>query len=141
MVIIMEQTVTEKAGTRLKRLRIALGYSKRPEFAEKLGWTQGHLSNIENLNGRLNEDHFHDIGLHYPWALNYLIMGGELVIPDNVDAPAKVISDMAAASQAAPASMDPQEFMKALTSDPEMKAAFQKMMIEILQQGLGSDGQ
>lgn len=136
----MEQTVAERAGTRLKRLRIALGFKTRPAFADLLKWTPGHLSNIENLNGRLNEEHLFDIGKHYPWALNYLIMGGELAIPDDVDAPAKVVSDMAATSNAAPASMDPAELMKALTTDPAMKAEFQKMMVEILQQGLSSDG-
>jgi transcriptional regulator with XRE-family HTH domain len=137
MVIKMEQAVSERAGTRLKRLRIALGYSKRPDFAPVIGISANQLSNLENLNGRLNEEHFRIIAELWPWALHYIAKGGDLVIPDDVDAPVKVISELASTSQNIQ-SLDPQEVMKALTSDPEMKAAFQKMMVEILQAGLGA---
>lgn len=137
----MEQTVSERAGIRLKKLRIALGFSKRPEFAREIGLTQGRLNNVENLNMRMNEVDFEAIGRRYPWALEYVAVGGDLVIPDDVDAPVKVISDAAEkTAAAAPVSLDPAELMKAMTTDPEMKAAFQKMMVEILQQGLNSDG-
>ncbi|MDP2505631.1 helix-turn-helix transcriptional regulator [Oceanobacter sp. 3_MG-2023] len=139
----MEQTVSERAGSRLKNLRIALGYSKRPEFAPLLGISANQLSNLENLNGRLNEDHFKVISERWPWALGYIASGGDLIIPEGVGAPAanvgKAVSNLAGTSHAAPASMDPAELMKAMTTDPEMKAAFQKMMVEILQAGLGND--
>lgn len=134
----MEQTVSERAGLRLKQLRMALGFKTRPTFERILKMPTGRLHNLENLNSRLNEDDFRAIGTLYPWALEYLACGGDLIIPDHVDAPVKVVSDLAATSVPA---VTPEDMMKALTTDPEMKAAFQKMMIEILQQGLGNDGQ
>lgn len=137
----MEQSVLERAGVRLKNLRIALGYPTRPAFEQHLGMSKGRLGNVEQLNNRLNEDDFYLIGKRYPWALEYIAVGGDLVIPDDVDAPVKVISNAAEkTAAAAPVSLDPAELMKAMTTDPEMKAAFQKMMVEILQQGLNSDG-
>ena len=128
----------ERMGERLRKLRIALGFKTRPKFADLLGLAPTRLHNIENLNMRMSEIDFEAIGHHYPWALEYLACGGDLIIPDHIDAPVKVVSDLAATSVPA---VTPEDMMKALTTDPEMKAAFQKMMIEILQQGLGNDGQ
>jgi len=136
----MEQTVSERAGIRLKRLRLALGL-KRPQMEKTLGYPKGRLTNLENLNGRLNEDDFFHIGTHYPWAIKYLAIGGDLIIPEGVDAPAanvgKAVGNVAAAGEELAIS-NPQELMKALTSDPAMKAAFQEMLVEVLQQGLGA---
>lgn len=137
----MEQSVSERAGIRLRNLRIALGFNKRPEFAAEIGCSYSRLQNLENLNGRLNEEDFYRIGKRWPWALEYLAVGGDLIIPEGVDAPAtkvgKAVGNVAAAGEALAIS-NPQDLMKALTSDPAMKAAFQEMMVEILQQGLGA---
>ena len=137
----MEQIVAERAGSRLKSLRMALGFKTRPAFETALNFPKGRFHNLENFNSRLNEDDFYLIGKHYPWALEYLAVGGDLIIPEGVDAPAakvgKAVGNVAAAGEALAIS-NPQDLMKALTSDPAMKAAFQEMMVEILQQGLGA---
>lgn len=149
----MEQSVFERAGIRLKNLRIALGYPTRPAFEQHLGMSKGRLGNVEQLNNRLNEDDFYLIGKRYPWALEYIAVGGDLVIPDDVEAPASAMGEginRIKTSAAAPfahtakrannPSIDPAELMKVITTDPDAKAAFQQMMVEILQQGLNSDG-
>lgn len=135
----IEQTVPEKAGHRLKNLRLALGYTTRPAFERHLNMSKGRLGNVEQINNRLNEDDFYLIGMKYPWALPYIACGGDLIIPDDIDAPAQAVGKLAAQSSASPAPLDPADLMQALTNDPELKAAFQQMMIETLKAGLGGD--
>ena len=56
----------ERMGERLRTLRLALGFSKRPIFADKVGLPASRLANIENLNMRMNEIDFEAIGEHFP---------------------------------------------------------------------------
>lgn len=134
----MEQTVSDRAGKRLKSLRIAIGKT-RPDMETTLKMSKGRIHNLEALNNRLNEDDFAAIGTHYPWALQYIACGGTLNIPDDVDAPAKAASNLAEASNSAPTSLDPAELMQALVNDPALKAQFQQLMLETLKAGLGND--
>lgn len=136
--MIMEQIVADRAGNRLKTLRLAIGLT-RPQMESELQLKKGRIHNLEALNNRLNEEDFSAIGSRYPWALLYIACGGELVIPGDIDAPAQAVGKLSAQSSAAPASLDPADLMQALTNDPELKAAFQQMMIETLKAGLGGD--
>lgn len=140
----MEQSVSKRAGTRLRNLRIALGFNKRPEFAAEIGCSYSRLQNLENLNGRLNEEDFYRIGKRWPWALEYLAVGGDLIIPEGVDAPAAkvghAISNVVTTADTLPVNSlsDPTAFLTALTSNPELKEAFQNMIKDMLQHGMDS---
>ncbi len=80
----MADTVQDlEFANRVKELRIALGYPKRPDFAEIFGMTTSRLLAIEQGRQKMNQKDFEVIYKQWPWAIGFLLANEPLIMPSH----------------------------------------------------------
>ncbi len=80
--------MTETAGQRIKRRRIALGFTKQGKFAEKVGMSQSTLSEIERGESKLpNAENLKKIAEELKTTPSWIMYGkdGELTYPTETE--------------------------------------------------------
>ncbi len=68
----------ETRGERLKYLRNALGHDNLTLFSDITGMSEAHIRAIEDNKRAMNDSDCHKVGKVWPWAVEYLLTGGEL---------------------------------------------------------------